>query len=310
MKKIILIILLGILAVALFNRFSVAVDNGFDLSNASVPTDLILSGGPPRDGIPALDRPKFISAERVDFMVGSDRVLGLNYLGEINAYPVKIMNHHEIVNDNIGGQSIAITYCPLCRSGMAYLTNIEGKKHRFAVSGLLYNSDVLLYDRETESLWSQIMSTAISGPLKGHKLTMIPLQNTSWQDWQQRHPNTRVLSTRTGYFRDYSVDPYEGYELDNNVWFPVDASDDSYPPKSMVLGIEIKGQFKAYPFSELAKKKMDLSDKFADTQLTIRYDKQHQYAVAFDGSGKEIPSVTTFWFAWYAFHPEGEVYQF
>ncbi|MBL1321816.1 MAG: DUF3179 domain-containing protein [Methylophaga sp.] len=307
MKKIILVILVSIFFLVLLNRFGFA-NNGFDLSNASVDQSLILSGGPSKDGIPSLDKPKFVSADEVDFLNPTDRILGMNYQGIVKAYPIKILNFHEIVNDDFNGQPVAITFCPLCGSGIAYLTNINGKKHSFGVSGLLYNSDVLLYDRETNSLWSQIMSTAISGPLLGHQLEMVTLSHTSWQDWQQRYPESLVLSINTGFSRDYSTNPYQGYDLDNSIWFPVATQDDSHPAKALIIGIKIEGEFKAYPFSELEKSSSELSDNFAGKDLIIRYNKQHQSASISDKGGNELPAVTTFWFAWYAFHPEGSVF--
>lgn len=307
MKKIVLITLFAILSFLVFNRIGIA-NNGFDLTNTSVPLELILSGGPVKDGIPSLDNPKFIFVSDVNFLQDTDRVLGINYQGIKKAYPIKIMNYHEVVNDNFNGHPVAITFCPLCRSGIAYSSNIKGEKHSFGVSGLLYNSDVLLYDRETESLWSQIMSTAISGPLKGHRLTAIPMQNTTWEDWKEQHPNTLILSTETGYRRDYSSNPYIDYELDNSIWFPVTAQDASYPAKSLVIGLEIEGKFKAYPFSELDKAGDNINDQFADTDIVISYNKQYQSAQILDSQGNALPSVVTFWFAWYAFHPEGLVF--
>jgi len=308
MKANILIGLTLILGVLLFNRLSVA-DNSFDLTNTSVPRNLIMSGGPDKDGIPSLDTPKFISNNDVDFLHNSDRVLGINYLGIQKAYPIKILNYHEVVNDDFHGNPITITFCPLCRSGIAYSANIKGEKHSFGVSGLLYNSDVLLYDRQTESLWSQIMSTAISGPLKGYRLTTIPIQNTTWQDWKQQHPGTQVLSTETGYLRDYTTNPYIGYELDNSIWFPVASRDNSHHPKALVIGIEIDGKFKAYPFSELEQINGDLIDQFAGENLVIQFNSEFQSARIMDNHDKELSSVTTFWFAWHAFHPQGEVYK-
>jgi len=299
--------LISILSYLLFNRLGIE-NTGFDLINTSVPRELIMSGGPAKDGIPSLDNPKFTFASNATFLHDTDRVLAIQFQGITKAYPIKIMNYHEVVNDNFNGHAVAITFCPLCRSGIAYSANIQGKKHSFGVSGLLYNSDVLLYDRETESLWSQIMSTAISGALKGYQLTTIPMQNTTWKDWKQQHPNTLVLSSETGYRRDYSSNPYSGYELDNSILFPVAAQDNRYHPKSLVLGIKIDGKFKAYPFSELEKIETELKDEFANQDLVIRYDKQHQNAQVLNSQGKALPSVVTFWFAWYAFHPEGIVF--
>lgn len=307
MHKIILAVLISIFSIIVFNKFAIA-NNGFNLSNTSVDKALIVSGGPAKDGIPSIDNPTFISATDVDFLDLTDRVLGINYHGIVKAYPVKILNFHEIVNDNFREKPVAVTFCPLCGSGIAYLTMINGKKHRFGVSGLLYNSDVLLYDRETESLWSQIMSTAISGPLLGRRLDMLTLTHTSWQDWRQRYPDTLVLSTNTGYSFDYNSNPYIGYELDKRIWFPVKSQDDSRHPKSLIIGIEINGQFKAYPFSELEQSKTKIADTFSGQELMVHYSKQHQSARITDKQGNELPTITTFWFAWHAFHPKGSVF--
>jgi hypothetical protein len=124
-------------------RFLVAdADNGFDLSDSLVPVEEIHHGGPARDGIPAIDRPRFVNASVVDYLLGDDRVLGINRNGISKAYPINILNHHEIVNDDLGREAIVISYCPLCGTGMAFLASVEGSTLEFGVSGLLYNSDV------------------------------------------------------------------------------------------------------------------------------------------------------------------------
>lgn len=281
--------------------------NGFDLTGALVRPDEIVSGGPPRDGIPAIDRPRFVPAERARFLKPADRVLGLALGGEVRAYPIAILNWHEIVNDRIAGHAVAITFCPLCGTGMAFDAKVAGRARRFGVSGLLYNSDVLLYDRESESLWSQIMGKAVSGPLKGEPLAPIPLAHTTWGDWRRRHPDTVVLSTDTGYVRDYRRDPYAGYADSPAVTFPTGAVDRRYHPKERVLGVEIGDVAKAYPFPELERAGGTVTDTLAGRALTITFDAAHQTARVLDGD-REIPSVIAFWFAWYAFHPEGAVF--
>ena len=148
--------------------------NGFDLTGASVPIDEIHHGGPPRDGIPSIDQPRFVSAVEADFLKPDDRVLGFHRPGIARAYPISILNWHEVVNDRVGGEPIAVTFCPLCGTGMVFSTRVDGRDLTLGVSGLLYNSDVLLYDRQTESLWSQIMSEAVSGPMKGSRLAFNP----------------------------------------------------------------------------------------------------------------------------------------
>jgi hypothetical protein len=284
--------------------------NGFDLTGALVPAAQIAPGGPPRDGIPAIDRPKFVAAGDVRFLQGDDRVLGVVRNGIAKAYPVRILNWHEIVNDRFGGEHIAVTFCPLCGTGVAYLSEANGKPLSFGVSGLLYNSDVLVYDRQTQSLWSQILAQAVSGPLKGTKLTAVALTHTSWADWMKRHPDTQVLSTDTGFARDYTRDPYAGYTQDQTLMFPVSGRSARYPPKEPVIGIEVAGKFKAYPFAELAKiKGGKMTDTLGGKTLTVRFDPEHRTGAVFDARGKEIPTVTAFWFAWYAFHRDTAVFQ-
>jgi len=283
--------------------------NGFDLSNSLISSHKIFSGGPDKDGIPAIDHPKFLNSSESKFLQPDDRLLGLTYKGISKAYPIKILNHHEIVNDQFADEPVVITFCPLCGSGIAYSAKIAGKTLHFGVSGLLYNSDVLLFDRETESLWSQLMNQAVSGSMLGKRLLPLAITHTTWQDWRKRFPKTLVLSEETGYYRDYSQNPYKGYHLDRKIWFPVEQQSNRYHPKEMVMGIEIDEQFKAYPFSELAKKKVEINDKLAGKNYSVQYDPVHQTVSVTDSKGQKIPTVTTFWFAWYAFHPKTLIYQ-
>ena len=142
--------------------------NGFDYSDALVPSDEIAWGGVPRDGIPPIHEPRFVAADDAGFLRGKDRVLGVSRNGVAKAYPIKIMDRHEVVNDRFAEESIVVTWCPLCYSGMSFAVQFGEQNLTFGVSGLLYNSDVLLYDYRTGSLWSQLLSLAISGPLKGY----------------------------------------------------------------------------------------------------------------------------------------------
>lgn len=282
--------------------------NGFDLTGSAVPPDEIMQGGPPRDGIPAIDRPQFVKAREARFLKNSDRVLGVERGGIAKAYPVRILNWHEIVNDAIGAERIAVTFCPLCGTGMAYLSEANGAPLSFGVSGLLYNSDVLLYDRQTNSLWSQLLSQAVSGPMKGARLTLIALTHTTWKDWKERHPQTLVLSTETGFERDYARDPYEGYAQNPAIMFPVKGQSARYHPKEQVVGVEVNGKFKAYPFVELSKHRGEVADTVGDKKVVVRFNPEHRTATVFDSAGKEIPSVIAFWFAWYAFHDDTEIF--
>ncbi len=283
--------------------------NGFDISNASVPTPAIQRGGPPRDGIPAIDRPKFVHAKQARLGV-NERVLGVVLHGLARAYPVRILNWHEVVNDRFGERAVVVTYCPLCGTGMAFDAPARTDGNGFGVSGLLYNSNVLLYDRATQSLWSQLLQTAISGPRKGERLQSLALTHTSWGDWRQRHPGTEVLSTDTGFGRDYSHDPYAGYERVQQLMFDVQHREARFELKEWVLGIEVGGRYKAYPFSVLGRAVNtdgELVDTVAGRRLRIRYDRSHGTAEAFDEQGRPWPGTMAFWFAWVAFHPQTEV---
>ncbi len=282
--------------------------NGFDLSGALVPVEEIEQGGPPRDGIPAIDQPHFISAGNAGFLSDSDRVLGIDHNGIRKAYAVKILNFHEIVNDRFGQEAIVVSYCPLCGTGMAFLAAADDSVHSFGVSGLLYNSDVLLYDRETDSLWSQLMKQAITGPLRGQHLQQITLSHTSWKDWRNRYPDTLVLSTDTGSRRNYERSPYDGYENSKNLYFPVRSMDTRYHPKEWVIGLSVGGMHKAYPFVELSRTSGDIQDRLAGKELRIRYDSLNRTGQVFTADGRELPTTISYWFAWLAFHPDSEVY--
>jgi len=282
--------------------------NGFALDDALVPAKQILSGGPGRDGIPSLDYPAFIVAQNADYLSKEDRVLGIEVNGAARAYPIRILNYHEIVNDIVGGEAIVVTYCPLCGSGMAFNAEIDNKGFEFGVSGLLYNSDVLLYDRQTGSLWSQILKTAVTGAMSGTRLNAIPLAHTTWQDWLARHPETDVLSSETGYRRNYRVDPYPGYGRSGNLYFPVQEESRLYSRKAIVMGLEIDGDFKVYPFAELEKGAGRFTDELNGTRFDVVYDRTNETARIIAESGDELPTLMAFWFAWYAFHPDSEIY--
>ena len=284
--------------------------NNFDLQDALIPIEQVLSGGPVKDGIPAIDKPVFITVNNSDFLHNESAVLGVKYKGVVKAYPINILNWHEVVNDRFNEESVVITFCPLCGSGMAFLAVIDGETHTFGVSGLLYNSDVLLYDRQTQSLWSQLMNKAISGPHRGKSLVSLPIFHTTWQDWKTRHPDTLVLSTDTGYKRNYRKHLYASYIESPHTMFPLSVVSRRYHPKELVMGLEIEGKFKVYPFIELEQSSATVTDIVNGQLITIRYDSQYRSATAFNQAGEQLPSVRTFWFAWYAFHPDTEIYAF
>ncbi len=290
-------------------KLGAQVKNGFDLQGSLVPATEFEFGGPPRDGIPALDRPQFVPAASANYLKPDDRVLGLELNGIVKAYPIRIMDWHEIANDDFNGKPVVVTYCPLCGTGVAFSAEIGGSPKTFGVSGLLYNSDVLLYDRQTASLWSQLLGKAVTGPLTGTKLELIPLRHTTWRGWKREHPDTQVLSIRTGYRRNYRDTAYRGYDKSSSLMFSVSHRDRRYHPKEQVIGIEVDRQFKAYPFVELARTSGVIQDTVNGRKIRVVFDAENASAVVFDEADKELPSVTGFWFAWVAFHPDTEVFQ-
>lgn len=282
--------------------------NGFDLSGSLIPKSQILRGGPPRDGIPSIDNPTFVSSGESDFDDGA-QVLGVFFNGIAKAYPIGIMNWHEIVNDDFRGDVVSITYCPLCGSGMAYSGNLNGRNTTFGVSGLLYNSDVLLYDRRTNSLWSQILNKAVTGKMKGTTLTRINTQRTSLGAWKNLYPQTLVLSSKTGFSRDYQRTPYAGYDESNSLYFPVANKKDILHLKEWVLGVELNGKFKAYPIAQLADiEDGKLEDLIGKQKIMLNWDETAENIDIKDSLGNEVIGIQLFWFAWYAFHPDSEVW--
>jgi len=311
MIRALLLALSGTLAMLVCHQADGRTMNGFDLDGATIPVDRIESGGPPRDGIPAINDPKFLTVEEADYIDGDDRILGVDINGQAKAYPIAILNWHEIVNDQVGSQNFVVTYCPLCGTGMVFASNIADTALIFGVSGLLYNSDVLLFDRNSESLWSQILGEAVSGPLAGTPLPQLPARHTTWAEWREMHPDTLVLSKDTGFQRSYSRSPYRGYEQSRRLYFEVaNEAPRDYHPKELVMGIEIDGVHKAYPFEELAKHgQQRFQDSVNGQRITVRWSEASQSAWAEAQDGSALPTTTGFWFAWYAFYPDTLIFK-
>lgn len=218
----------------------------------------VSSGGPPPDGIPAVDKPKFVSPADVDWLSSDEPVLALEIAGEQRAYPVQIMIWHEIVNDQVAGTPVAVTYCPLCNSALAFQRRLGDRLLTFGVSGFLYQSDLVMYDRQTESLWSQIEGRAIAGHLTGRTLDRVPIQTVTWNQWRQAHPEGKVLSRDTGADRDYGRNPYLGYDEAADDPFAFSGKPDPrLAPKERVLGLgETGADPTALQLSSLALKRV------------------------------------------------------
>lgn len=216
----------------------------------------IQRGGPPKDGIPPIDRPKYVAAAEADaFLRPGDVVFGLEAGGAARAYPQKILVWHEIVNDEIAGEQLAVTYCPRTGSTVGFRgrSRVDGAALTFGTTGKLINSNLLMYDRQTDGQWPQILGVAITGPNKGVVLEEVPLAWTTWERWRAAYPQTIVLSKETGFLRAYGSDPYGScdrpgtYYDTGGPFFPVMTKDQRFTPKHVVIGVKANGAVLAVP---------------------------------------------------------------
>ena len=225
----------------------------------SVPLDEIISGGPSRDVIPPLDEPKFESVRQAtEWLDDQEPVMWLEINGDFRAYPLQILIWHEIVNDVVGEVPVVVTFCPLCNASMVFQRPIiNDDLLNFGTSGNLRKSDLVMWDRQTESWWQQFIGEAIVGDLTGTQLKLLPSTILSWEDFKTKYPDGKVLSRDTGYLRDYGTNPYPGYDNINQFPFLFDGQvDDRYLPMTRVLGVEVGGVNKAFVYDLLVENKV------------------------------------------------------
>ncbi len=281
---------------------------GFEVGNAIIPQKEILRGGPPKDAIPSIDLPKFVASDEISLLTDQELVVSVTSGGKTRAYPLRILNWHEIVNDHIGDDYFVVTYCPLCRTAMVFDRKFGDDILSFGVSGLLYNSDVLFYDRDSESLWSQLAMKAVAGPRVGIPLNWRSHEIMNWEAWKRKYPMGQVLSFDTGFNRDYSASPYAGYVKSKALMFPVPFERKELPKKTLMIGLLVKGRAKAYQLSHFP-----VNERITDVvngqniSLFLNLD-DFQFKVNNAETAEEIPTVMVYWFAWQAFYPETEVW--
>jgi hypothetical protein len=233
-------------------------------SGSAGPTPLvdpakIVSGGPPPDGIPPIDHPRFLAASKVDFLGPREPVIAIELNGDARAYPVQIMIWHEIVNDTVGGIPVTVTYCPLCNTGIAFRRpTVGGRLLDFGTSGKLYNSNLVMYDRQTKSLWAQAIGQALVGPLAGTMLELVPVQMVAWGDWQLANPRGKVLSRETGHDRPYGQNPYTRYDQTGSRPFLFKGTvDPRLDAVARVVGVQVGTDVVAFPYSALTARQVD-----------------------------------------------------
>ena len=241
-----------------------------DLSNATVDLSELKAGGPSKDGIPSIDDPSFVSVDEAsDWIDSKEPVIVVERNGVVRAYPLQVLIYHEIVNDEIGDTPVAVTFCPLCYSSITFRRTIDGEPVTFGVSGLLRNSDLVMYDRRTETLWQQFTGEAIVGTLAGKTLDVLPSQIVSFRQIADAYPEAEVLSRDTGYERPYGQNPYAGYDNVEESPFAYDGPiDDRLPPKEKVVAVSVEGVHKAYPHSRTRELRV-VHDELASRSIVV-----------------------------------------
>lgn len=241
-----------------------------NVSKRSIDLSEIVRGGPPKDGIPAIDRPRFVSVDEARRWLGhKEPVINLELDGEARAYPLQVLVWHELINDEIRGIPVAVTFCPLCYSAIAFDRRVDDRTLTFGVTGLLRHSDMVKYDRETESWWQQFTGEAIVGELTGKKLRQLPAQIIGFAQFAAAYPDGLVLSRETGFKREYGKNPYAGYDDVNSTPFAFQGkTDHRLRPMERVIAVESGKAGKAYPYS-ITRKQHVVQDQIGSTNLVI-----------------------------------------
>ncbi|MEX2556508.1 MAG: DUF3179 domain-containing protein [Actinomycetota bacterium] len=236
-----------------------------------IPLDEIVSGGPPPDGIPPIDEPKFISPAEAIWLDRQEPVMVVEIGEDARAYPLQILLWHEIVNDTVGGRPVLVTYCPLCNSAIVFDRTVRGNVTTFGTSGRLYNSDLVMYDRATKSLWPQILGKAVVGPMIRTELEVIPSATTAFSDFRAAHPDGKVLSRDTGFDRDYGTTPYERYDSTADPFLFRGEVDTKLPAIARVVGVRTADGPKSYSVEALRRlgAAAAVNDRVGATELVV-----------------------------------------
>ena len=293
-----------------------------DFDRHVVPLDQFQSGGPGKDGIPAIDEPRFLPVASVGVVEPNEPVIELVLRGRARAYPIQILIWHEIVNDEVAGIPVAVTFCPLCNTSLVFDRRIRGRTLDFATTGNLRHSDLVMYDRQTESWWQQFGGAGLVGRYAGARLEVIPSRIVAWRQFRREHPRGLVLSHDTGHSPPYGQNPYEGYDdVRSGPIFPTaHADDDRLSPKERVVFVERGGDAVAVPFSALAERHV-VRIEVGGHRLTVRW--RPGVASALDSPlialGRDVGTVEVrengrlvefdqpFWFTVAAFRPETRI---
>ena len=298
-----------------------------DFSKKSIKWDDILSGGPPKDGIPSIDKPKFIAVADDKQLSPKDPVVGLEINGDARAYPLRILIWHEIVNDTVGGLPVTITYCPLCNSAIVFDRRVNGKILDFGTTGKLRNSDLVMYDRQSESWWQQFTGEAIVGTMLGTRLKILPARLESFAQFKARRPNGKLLVPNNPNMRNYGRNPYVGYDSAGSPFLYNGAMPKGIKPMERVIVVKTgaSGERKAKPLAvTMSLLRARGRYRLGDVDLTwsagqasaldssiIAAGRDVGTVVASremaDGRRASVPYDVTFAFVYHAFHPDGQI---
>ena len=267
-----------------------------------VPLGEFAPGGPGRDGIPALTRPEVVRVAEVRHLAAGAPVIELVAGGEARAYPLDVLIWHEIVNDVLGGRPVTVTFCPLCNTAIVFDPRVDGRVLEFGTTGLLRNSDLVMYDRETETWWQQFGGRALVGDLAGRRLRMLPARIVAWEAFARAHPDATVVGRDTGHDRPYGQNPYPGYDdLDSGPWFATANEDDRrLQPKARVVFFERGGKAVAVPLTALQGGRT-VRVPLAGGEVVVRV---RRGGVDVRSGGRPLPHTLPFWFAVAAFRPD------
>ncbi|MDX1666140.1 MAG: DUF3179 domain-containing protein [Saprospiraceae bacterium] len=264
-----------------------------------IPSNQVFDGGPGKDGIPSIDDPQFSNVDEIDFLLQNDLVIGVKVGSTIRAYPHPILDWHEIVNDEVSGMGLAITYCPLTGTAIGWKRDhIDGTRTTFGVAGLLYNTNLIPYDRATDSNWSQMLLKSVNGELIGEEIETYPLVEMPWSTWKTLFPDSEVLNLNTGFNRAYGNYPYGDYRTNNNLFIsPVNPRDDRLPSKERGLGVIVDGAAKFYRFEHFGGGTVKvITDSFKGQELVVVGSQELNFMVAYqrrlnDGTMLEFTAV-------------------
>ncbi len=248
-----------------------AVEFSTDFSKHTVNYDEILSGGPPKDGIPAIDRPRFVTVAEADaWLKPVEPVVIVEVGDDARAYPIQVLMWHEIANDTVGGLPLAVTFCPLCNTAIVFERTVDGQVLDFGTTGRLRFSNLIMYDRQTETWWQQASGEAIAGEQTGKRLAFYPGAIISWADFKAAHPDGQVLSRETGFSRAYGDNPYAGYDDVNRPPFLYQGPETPgvLPPVTRVLTVDLNGDAVAYPYDILEEERV-INDTVGGQQVVV-----------------------------------------